>query len=48
LEDDGVVGMMMKFDDVTKQFRTFIIERNGKFYEIDPKKARGASPPKAG
>ena len=48
LEDAGAVGMMMKFDDVTKQFRTFIIERNGTFYETDPKKPRAASPPSAG
>jgi hypothetical protein len=41
LEDAGVVGMMVKFDDVTKQLRYFIIERMGKFYAFDAKQLRG-------
>jgi hypothetical protein len=41
LKDMGVVGMMLKFDDTTKQLRYFIIERTGKFYEFDAKQLRG-------
>jgi hypothetical protein len=46
LKDAGVVGMMVKFDNVTKQMRYFIIERNGKFYELGPKDLRATSQPK--
>jgi hypothetical protein len=45
LEDAGVVGMMAKFDDATKQMRYFIIERNGKFYELGAKDLRATPRP---
>ena len=47
LTDPGVVGLMVKFDEVTKKLRIFIIERNGKFFEIDPKTISGTPQPKA-
>jgi hypothetical protein len=43
LNDQGVVGLMVKFDEVTKQLRIFIIERNGTFIEIDPKTLTGGA-----
>jgi hypothetical protein len=47
LKDEGVVGMMVKFDEVTKQLRTVIIERGGTFFETDPKMIGGTPQPGA-
>jgi hypothetical protein len=37
LKDAGIVGLMVKYDEVTKKLRIFILERNGTFLEFDPK-----------
>jgi hypothetical protein len=42
-EDSGVPGLMLKYDDGTKQQKIFIIDRDGRFYDIDPKSLEGDS-----
>ena len=37
--------MIVKFDEVIKQLRIFIIEQNGTFFAIDPKDLRGTTKP---